>query len=165
MAGTRTAPTIDAEPTLLTVTAHFIDASKDLFTQVIPYASSRTQAEIETWVAAFQAGTNSSCWKVTQTSEFVGEKDATNAVAAYRATIASGINILFKDVDTGATISERLIAPIAGVMDGDQDIPVMDSTEMLALTAATLVLIPAYTLQQGQFTGRTERRNNPVVNA
>jgi hypothetical protein len=165
MAGTRTAPTVGAEPTLVTVTAHFIDASGDIFTQILPISSARTDAEIEAWVASYQAGTNASCWKVTGTSIFVGEKDAANAIAAFRASIASGVNILFKDVDTGETLSERLIAPIAGVMDGDKDIPIMDSTEMAALIAATLVLTPAYTLQQGQFTGRTERRNNPVINA
>lgn len=164
MAGTRTAPTVNATPTEVQVTLHLIDASGDQFTQMLPIDAARTDAEIEAYAAAYQAATNSSLWKITGTSLFVGDKDASNAVADYRASIASGNNLLFKDVSAGKTLSIRQIAPLAATMQGNQDIPLVSSTELTALILASLVMLPTYVMQQAQFTGRTERSNNPVIN-
>ena len=165
MAGTRTAPTVNATPTSVSVTVHLIDASGDTWTQLMPIDAARTDIEIEAWVAAYQAATNASVWQVTGTSLFTGAKDASNGVADYRGTIASGINMLYKDVTTGVTVSERLIAPVPAAMQGNQDIPLLSSTEMTNLILASIVLMPTFTHQQAQFTGRKERTNNPVINA
>ena len=108
--------------------------------------------------------TNASLWKITKSSEYVGAKDADNAVAAFRASTALGINLLFKEVATGSTVSERVIAPVSSIMQGNQDIPLLSDVVASNLIVATLVLIPTFTMQQGQYTGRKERSNNPVIN-
>lgn len=164
MAGTRTAPIVDASPSGIQVTIHVVDASGDSFTQLLPVDVLRTDAEIEAWVTAYQDATNSSIWKVSKTLIFEGAKDADNAVAAYRATIASGINLLFKDLTAGVSISERIVAPVASIMQGNQDIPLLSDAVAVAVITTTLTLMPTFTMQQGQFTGRTERSNNPVIN-
>lgn len=164
MAGTRTAPIVNATPNKVEITLHFIDASGDVTSQMLPIDIARTDAEIEAWAAKFQAGTNSSLWKITKSLIYSGAKDADNGVAEWRASVKSGINLLFKNVSSGATISERLIAPVAATMQGNQDIPLLSSTEATELIVATLVLIPTFTMQQAQYTARRERANNPVVN-
>lgn len=164
MAGTRTAPIVDATPDGLTVTLHLIDASGDQFTQLLPIDPLRTDLEIDAWAATYQDATNSSLWKITKTLVYEGAKDADNAVAAYRGTIASGINLLFKDISAGKTLSERVVAPVPDIMQGNQDIPLISDAIAVALIANTLILLPTYGMQQAQFTGRTERTNNPVIN-
>lgn len=164
MAGTRTAPTVDATPDELTVTLHLIDASGDTWTQLLPIDVARTDIEIDAWAATYQDATNSSLWKITKTSVFEGAKDADNAVAAYRASIALGINLLFKDLTNNKQLSERIIAPVSDIMQGNQDIPLLSDPIAVALITSTLVLLSTYTMQQGQYTGRKERTNNPVIN-
>lgn len=163
MPGTRTAPLFTAAVTARSITLHLIDASGDLYTENMPVAVAATAAQIEAWAAAYAAASNASLYAITDNQLRDGDADPDNAIAEYRASVKSGINMLFKNVTTTDTESERLIAPIAAVMQGNQDIPLLSAAEAAAVITTTLALLPGYSFQQGQYTDRRERKNNPIV--
>lgn len=169
MPGTRTAPTVGALTiTKSAATIHLIDASGDLHTESVYNAGDGLgdQAEIEALVLDYQAATNASIWKVSQTLEWEGDADPDNALALYRASVASGINLLFKDLTTLNQQTPRLIAPIAEVMQGNQDIPLLTATAMSNLITQYLAAaLSTYNLKSAQYTDRKERKNNPVIKA
>lgn len=165
-AGTRTAPNVSvASPNPIQTTLHLIDASGDLWTENLPYPATQTLADVEAFAAAYQAATQSSLYQVTQTNVWAGDPDPQNAVAGFRGSISDGVNLLWKDLTAGKTISPRLVAPIEAVMQGNQDIPLLSATEFTALIVAIGTLLVSYNLESAQFTGRRERRNNPVIRA
>jgi len=166
MAGTRTAPTVaiaNINKSLLTL--HLIDVSGDNFTDVITTPDLASDSLAEAIAAAYQAGTQASLWKVSQTIEYVGDEDADNAEVGMRNSIAEGVNLLYKNIATLSTQTPRLVAPIDDVMQGNQDIPLLSSTEMVALITAQLAVLAGYNLNSAQFTGRRERTNNPRISA
>lgn len=165
MAGTRTAPAVTGSVTSVTITLHLIDASGDIYTDALTFVSAPSAANIETMVAAYQAATQASVYKVTQSSEWAGNADPANAEVGQRNSIKDGINILYKNLTTLNTQTPRLVAPIAGVMSGNLDIPVLTSTELAALITAQEALLTGYDIQSGQFTERRERSNNPRIKA
>jgi hypothetical protein len=165
MAGTRTAPAFTAAANERQITLHLVDASGDQYTDNLIVDVAATAAAIETYAAAYAAASNASLWAISDTLLRLGDKDADNAVAEFRATVAEGVNTLYKNTTTGVTITPRLIAPIAATMQGNQDIPLLSSAEFTALIVATLALKTGFALQQAQFTGRRERKNNPRVSA
>lgn len=164
---TRTAPTVGAlTATSHLSTIHLIDASGDLWAEAITTLDVPVLADVETWVAAYQAATQASVWKVTAQSIFEGDRDADNADVGQRNSIKDGVNTLYKNVATLDTQTPRLIAPIAAVMQGNQDIPLLTAAQFSALIAATLTLLGAgYALRSAQFTERKERTNNPRISA
>lgn len=162
--GTRTAPTVavaNINKSLLTM--HLVDASGDTYTDSIVTPDLVSDVQAEAIAAAYQAATQASLWKVTQTIEYVGDQDTSNAGIGQRNSIAEGVNNLYKNDTTLATQTPRLVAPIDAVMQGNQDIPLISSTEMAALITATLAPLAGYTHRSAQFTGRRERRNNPRI--
>jgi len=163
MAGTMTAPLYTAAATSRLVTLHLIDASGDLYTDSLYVPVAATSAQLVAWQNAYQAASNASIWKVTDEVVREGDADPDEAVAEYRASISDGINMLFKNIALGQTTTPRLIAPIADVMQGNQDIPLLSSDELTNLVVAELALLPSYDFKQAQFTGRRERKNNPRI--
>lgn len=164
MAGTRTAPAfVSATPTERQIALHLIDASGDLFTQNITVAITASDAEIQAYATAYAAGSNASLWQITDYHIFTGDADPANAVAAYRGTVAEGINMLWRDSATLKTITPRLIAPVDTTMDGNKDVPLPNSPLITAITVALALLLNTYTVNVMQFTGRRERKNNPRV--
>lgn len=164
MAGTRTAP----DPSLVSetsaiVTLHLVDASGDNYTDAYKLGDAPTGAQLEALAAAYQAASNASLWNISVYSEWEGAQDPDNAVAAYRANVESGINMLWKNPTANVSFTPRLIAPIASVMEGNLDIPLASAAEFVALVAAQQTILPAYALESVQYTGRTERKNNPRV--
>lgn len=166
MAGTRTAPDISvAAANSVTNTLHLIDASGDLFTDAIVTATSPTLVEVEAWAAAYQAATQASLYAVTVSSKWAGDADPDNAEALYRGSVKDGINMQFKNLTTLDSISPRLVAPIAAVMQGNQDIPLLSAAQATALITALLAILDGYNLESAQFTERRERSNNPRIKA
>lgn len=163
MAGTATAPVVTGTASTADVTIHLVDASGDTYSENLPVAVTAAAADVAGLVASYQAASNASVWKVTRSSEWVGAIDPDNAVAAYRGSIAEGVNMLFRNTTTQLARSLRLIAPIAAVMQGNQDIPLLTATEMADLITDYLTLSSGYDLEVAQFTGRRERRNNPRI--
>lgn len=166
MPGTNTTPDITlTAATGSTATLHLVDASGDNFTDSITLPGAITAANVEAWQVSYQAASNASIWKVSITSEWEGDQDPDNAVAAYRGSVKDGVNLLFKNLTTLRTVTPRLVAPIAGVMQGNQDIPLLTATEFVALIADYQAILAGYNLQSAQFTERRERSNNPRIKA
>jgi len=161
---TRTAPTVsDATQTTLGATLHIIDASGDVKTEYVAGATSDL-ADVQAWATAYQAVTQASLWKVSFTQEWEGEADPQNADALFRGGISNGINLLFKDTALGLKQTPRVYSPIAAIMQGNQDIPLLTGTGFPALLTQYLTMLGnAYALDSAQFTGRRERSNNPRI--
>lgn len=167
MPGTRTAPVAGA----LTVTENLIsfgviDASGDIYNEPIKQAGGALtdMADIEAFAVDYQASTNASLFRIVQQVIWEGAMDADNAVVAYRANSESGINLLFRNVvaSPALTFTGRLVAPIATVMQGNQDIPLLVSPLTLLVTEY-INMMPNFTLESMQYTGRRERKNNPRI--
>jgi len=166
MPGTRTAPTVGA----LTVTSNIVslglvDVSNDTFSEslTLPGGALTDMADIEAFAVDYQAASNASLWRVTQQVVWEGDRDPDNAVAAFRASVESGVNLLFKNITTLDTEDGRLVAPVAAAMQGNQDIPLLSDPVFVALIAEYLNLLSGYNLSSAQYTGRRERRNNPRI--
>ncbi len=163
MPGTRTAPTVDGTPTSTVVTLHTIDASGDLYANSYKTTNQPTDASVEALANAYQDVSNASLYKVSITVNYYNQPDPSQAVAAYRGSVANGINMLYAD-SIGNTQTPRLIAPISDLFVQDTD------TVLLPLPVAFSTLISAQNLLLGalnynlvslQYTERRERKNNP----
>ncbi len=163
MPGTRTAPTVDGTPTSTVVTLHTIDASGDLYANSYKTTSQPTDAAVEALANAYQAASNASLYKVSITVNYYNQPDPSQAVAAYRGSIASGINMLYADA-IGNTQTPRLVAPIAGLFVQDTDtvlVPLATELSTLVTTQNVLLGVLNYNLISMQYTERRERKNNP----
>lgn len=165
MAGTSTAPAVTGTATETAATLHLIDASGDLYAENLQLPAAATQAQINVIALAYQAATNASLYGVTVNRGWFGDADPDNAVAAYRGQTESGINLLYHNIAAETSYAQRLIAPIAAVMQGNQDIPLLTATELSDLIVATLAAKTGFSLTSAQYTGRRERRNNPRIRA
>jgi len=162
--GVRTAPAFTAAATRRIITLHLIDASGDFYSEDWDVPIAATAANIETWAAAYAAASQASLWQINDQQLRTGQDVAANANTDQRNSVKDGINVLYGNNTTNVSTTLRLIAPILAAMDGDQDIPLMTSTEVAALTTATGVISPAGAfLDSGQYTERRERKNNARV--
>lgn len=162
----RTAPDVSvANPNSATVTLHLIDASGDLYTDALTSTTSPTLAQIEAWGSAYQGASQASLYKVSQTLEWEGDADPDNADTLQRNSVRQGINTLYKNPTTLDSLTPRLVAPILAVMQGNQDIPLLSSTEMTALITAVSAILTGYNLDSAQFTTHRTRKTNPRIKA
>lgn len=166
MAGTPTAPDVSvAVANQFSATIHLVDASGDLHTDNIVGTAAMTLSNIESYKDSYQAASNASVYGVTFAQSWFGDIDPDNALALYRASVKNGINLLWKNNTTLKTLTPRLVAPIAAVMQGNQDIPLLSATELAALIADYQALLAGFSLQSAQYTDRRERSNNPRIRA
>lgn len=164
--GTRTAPTVAiANINRSSTSVHLIDASGDQYSSSLITPDLVSDINAEAFAAAYQAATQASVWKIVQTIEYVGDRDPDNAGTDQRNTISEGNNLLWKNLATLSSQTPRAVAPILGVMQGNQDIPLLTSAEMVALIASITSILAGYSLESAQFTGRRERKNNPRIKA
>lgn len=159
MPGTRTAPAFTGAASQRLVTMHFIDASGDHFSQIL-YAlpTAATDAQVEAIAAAYQAATQSSLWKISDTFEYIGPALSSNATANQRSSAAEGINLLLKNGALSETY--RIPAPIQATMVGNTDEVDTTATALTGFNSAVEAAVTGYTVQSAQFTGRRERKNN-----
>lgn len=164
---THTVPTIGA----LTVTENLIsvagvDRSNDTYVESIKQAGGALtdMADIEAFTAQYKANTQLSVFRVVQQVVWEGQKDPDNADLAYRANAESGINLLFRNttVTPPQVFTGRVAAPIATIMQGAQDIPLLVSPLTLLVTQY-INMMPDFALESMQYTGRKERKNNPRI--
>lgn len=160
---TRTAPAMTAAATSRQISLRLIDASGDLYSEPLVVPVAATAANIEAWAAAYAAASNASLYAIEDTAFREGDADPDNAAAEYRGSVKDGINLLFKDVPNRVTFTDRVIAPVAATMQGNQDIPLLSSTELTNVITSVLTLKAAYDFNQAQFTERRERTNNPRI--
>lgn len=161
---TKTAPATSTTP-VSTATLHLIDASGDLYADGITMPATMTTGSIQTLADGYQAATQASIWKVSQTLEWIGDADPDNADVGQRNSSKEGVNLLFKNLTTLRTQTPRLIAPIGACMQGNQDIPLLTAAEFTALIAAYQALLTGFSLSSAQYTERRERFNNPRIKA
>jgi len=161
--GTRTAPLFTAAATDRLITLHLMDASGDQWAEAVRVPVAATAASIETMAAAYAADSQAGLWQISDTILRAGDADPDNANTDQRNSAGQGINLLFKNLTTHLSEPIRLVAPITGAMQGNQDIPLLSSTENAALIAAVLAVLTGFSFRRGQYTDRRERKNNPVV--
>lgn len=160
----RTAPNpAGAAANKVTSTLHLIDASGDLFTDALVTTTTPSTALIQAWATAYAGATQASLYSVSQTLEWIGDADPDNADTMQRNSVGDGINLSMKNLTTLRTQSPRLIAPIEAVLQGNQDIPLLSSTELSALIVSLLAILTGYNLSSAQFTERRERKNNQRI--
>jgi hypothetical protein len=169
MAGTRTAPETTAlDVSANQVTMHLVDISGDLKTENIktPGGAILDNADIEAFAVAYQAASHASLWGVTQTIQWFGSINPSNAESGIRPMVEQGINIGFNDTDVfNSATTQRLLAPVAATMVGNTDTPVYPTVApMTALLAAYIALLGAgYSVEFLQYTARRERSNNTRI--
>lgn len=163
-AGVRTAPVVAVgNINKVITTIHFVDASGDNATDTLITTTVPADADMDAWVSAFQAVTQASVWKVSQSLEWIGDEDVTNAENDARSSIKDGINMLYTDLANLNTQTPRVVAPISDVMQGDQDIPLLSAGVMVTLIAETIDILVGFNLDSAQYTERRERSNNPRI--
>lgn len=162
---TRTAPTVaSGAETKIGLTLHLVDASGDLYSEYIEGLGAVTDAEIEAWAASYQAISQASLYQVTQSLVWQGDVDPDNADAGYRGTISDGINLLYRNLVDNTSVTPRVVAPAATIMQGNQDIPLLSAGAFVTyLTAQSAIFNGVMSLVSAQFTGRRERKNNPRI--
>lgn len=163
MPGTPTYGDFTAAADQRVISFSVVDASGDTFPEQLYVAIAATSAAIQAWLVLYQAVTNTSIFEVRDERKWSGDRDPDNAVAAFRSGKDQGINLLFKDPDTSDTRDLRVVGPVADVMQGNQDIPLLTGGSMDELIVATVGLQPDYTFQTAQFTNHRERKGNPKV--
>lgn len=163
--GTRTAPLMTASATDRIVTLHMVDASGDLWAEDLRVAIAAAAATIETWAAAYQAGSQASLWKISDHVIREGAKVTANANFDQRNSVKQGVNMLYNNPTTHVSFTERLVAPVTGAMQGDDDIPIVTEDPIEALIAAVGGLQATSNFTSAQYTERRERQNNPRVSA
>ena len=161
--GTRTAPAYTAVPPFRRLTLHLVDASGDTFTDSMLIEPLATELEVEALIDGYQASTQASIWKVTNTGEYIGDEDPDNAGVDQRNSVKDGINLLFRNSANQGTFTPRVVAPIEGVMQGNQDIPLLVAPLSDYVTAVLAVQPITVGLASMQFTERRERSNNPRI--
>jgi len=161
---TRTAPATTTQA-VNTATLHLMDASGDFFTDAIVMPATISDAAIETLAAAYQAASQASIWKISRTLEWIGDADADNADVGQRNSVEDGVNLLWKNLTTLRSETPRLVAPIAAVMQGNQDIPLLTAAQFTALISAYAAIMTGFNLTSAQYTERRERFNNPRIKA
>lgn len=162
MAGTRTAGTVDGTPPKVIVSIQAVDASGDKFSNALTLTAVPANADIESWVAAYQAVTQASVYNVTVALEYLGDIDPDNAQTSQRNSVTDGINLMWKDFATLKSQTTRVVAPVPAVLQGNQDIPLLSFVDMLTLIAEEGTLLTAYALQSGQYTNRRQRNNERI---
>lgn len=162
---TRTAPAATAAVTSVSTTLHLIDASGDLITDNIVSPTVPSAANVETWANTYQLATQASLYKISSSQVWEGDADPDNADVGQRNSVKDGVNLFWKNIATMASQNPRLVAPIAAVMQGNQDIPLLSATQFTNLIVAMQTLLTGYDLQSAQYTERRERSNNPRIRA
>lgn len=163
---TRTAPNPDvAVPNRTISTLHLQDASGDFYTDSITTLTPILTSDLELWADAYQAASQASIWQISQTSEWSGDADPDNADTFQRNSGTQGINLLFKNPAIVDGETPRLVAPQPATMQGNQDIPLLSSTEMTNLIVAYLAVLAGYDLESAQYTTHRTRQNNPRIKA
>jgi len=162
MAGTRTAPTVGGSPNKVLITLSVIDASGDKYSDTLTLLSTPLDADIEAYVAGYQAITQTSVYNVGVSLNYEGDADPDNAETDQRNSAKDGINLLWKDFTALKTQSTRVVAPVPEVMQGNQDIPLLTYADMITYIAETGDILTAYALQSAQYTERRERNNERI---
>lgn len=155
MAGTRTAPTISGTPNYIAVSVTLYDYTGEQRTDSYRLDADTTAAEIEAFVAALQATTNGTIWRVRVADVYNSVGDSSNAVEEVWEEASSNLVLLAKDANDNA-IDFYVPAPINSMfIEGTENIDPTNAT-LAALLAAILPMKAGYSFVSARFTSRRD---------
>lgn len=120
MAGTRGAPTIDGTGTYRQVVVKTIDHTSDKRSDAFRVPSTVTNAEIESFVAAYQAASQASVYEVLVKEVYTSIEDDDNATNEPRESLSQIVTAFFKDT-LDFTTRAILRAPIDAMFTNGTD--------------------------------------------
>ena len=155
MPGTRTAPTVDGLPTFKVVSITMYDYTGDQRTETIQVDAAATDAQIEAYVAALQAATNATVWKVDVGYVYNSVGDSSNALEEVWENAATNIVTLIKDADNNSR-NAFIPAPINAVfLEGTENIN-PSATQLADYLTALLALRSGFSVVSMRFTHRKQ---------
>lgn len=155
MPGTRTAPTIDGTATFITVSVTLYDYTGEQRTDSYRLDADSSNAEIEAFVAALQAVTNGTIWRVRVGYVYNSVGDSTNALEAVWEEASSNVVLLAKDAEENA-IDFYIPAPInAMFVEGTEQIDPTNAA-LATLLAAILPMKATFSFVSARFTSRRD---------
>lgn len=153
---TRTAPTIDGTPTWKVVSITLYDYTGEQRTDSYYMDADSTDAEIEALVAAVQAATNGTIWKVGVTDLYNSVGDSSNADEEVWEEASSNLVLLLKSPTVEKGFNFFIPAPAnAMFIEGTESIDPA-SAELAAVMTALLPMRSGYSVVSGRFTSRRD---------
>lgn len=162
MAGTRTATTVDGTPNAKKVSLHWIDSSGEKRSDSTYFDEAATDIEIEAYVAAAQALSNASLYKVQVSYVYEGQAQVANAAQAIFEDVAQNLVWQAKLPASAFSLRTFIPSPVQAVtmVGGNTEEPNPASTEMLAYQTALIAALPTgYGLVGVRFTQRRDINN------
>jgi hypothetical protein len=156
---TRTAPTVDGTLTSKAVTISLIDSSGDERSVRLVVPAAATDAQIEALVAALQAGSNASVYRVSVQSLYEGAKLASNATNAVKSSVYDNIVLLAKE---SAIVSQNnyIPAPLGAIIASGDVVDTSNSLYTAWRDATITLLAGSYVAQSVRFTERREKNDS-----
>lgn len=156
MPGTRTAPTIDGTPTFIQISVTLYDYTGEQRTDSYFVDADSTNAEIEAYVAALQAATNGTVWRVKVGYVYNSIGDSSNALEEVWEDADSNFVALIKAPAIEKGQDWYIPAPInAMFVEGTNEIDPTNAT-LAAWLAAILPMRANYAVVSGRFTSRRD---------
>lgn len=156
MPGTRTAGTVDGTGSYKHVSISFIDVSGDQRTISADVATTVTDAQVEALVAALQAASQASIWRVGVEMVYAGDDDLSNATSGSRDSVFDNVAVRFKNAATNIGITNYIPAPDPAIMVADSDQVDPTSTELAAVFTAWLATMSGYSVKSARYSERRE---------
>lgn len=162
MAGTRTAPTVDGTPLYKVVSLTWYDYTGEQRTDSYQVDADSTAAEIEAFVAAMQAMSNATLWRVQVSDSYNSVGDSSNAVEEVWEEASANLVFLAK---TALNDSQNIFVPApinAAFVEGTEE---LDPTyaPLATLLAAWLAMKTNYSVVSGRFTSRRDIGTKVII--
>lgn len=155
MAGTRTAPTVNGTPSFIVVSLTFYDYTGEQRTDSYQLDADSTNAEIEAFVAATQALSNGTLWRVQVKQTYNSVGDPSNAQESVWEEASSNLVFLAKDVMNNAE-DFFVPAPINSVfIEGTENID-PTAQAIIDYLAAILPMRSGFSFVSARFTSRRD---------
>lgn len=152
---TRTAPTVDGSPTFKSVSVTIYDYTGEQRTDSYKLDAAATNVQIEAFVAALQAITNGTIWRVKVADVYNSVGDPSNATEEVWEEESSNVVLLAK---TAADLSQDwyIPAPENGIfIDGTENID-PTNVDLGTLMTAILAMRTGFSFVSARFTSRRD---------
>jgi hypothetical protein len=162
-AGTRTAGTVDGTGVYRLVSLRLIDESGDIRTMSVHTPSTTTNAEIESFAAAYQAVTQASLFSIHVTEVYSAVEDKNDAQTGTRDSVFDVLNILNRNASAVADTIQIHAPEPATMLDNSDEIDPASGTLGTLFTTMLAVLnggaggAGTYEVISARYTERKER--------
>lgn len=155
MPGTRTAPTVNGTPNFKQLSVTVYDYTGEQRTDTYQIDADATDVEVEAFVDALQAVTNSTIWRVRVGEVYNSVGDPSNALEEVWEEASANLVILQKDASNNA-IDWYVPSPInAMFVEGTEDID-PTNTSLVAWLATLTPIKAGFSVVSGRFTSRRD---------